>query len=268
LLKAQETGGDQWKVVNLPALAEGEDELGRKEGEALWPAWYDETGLARIRNAIGSYDWEALYMQRPVAQAGNIFKREWWQWYKTPGKYDLVVQSWDTAHKANEENDYSVCTTWGLTGNIIHLVDRFKAQLEFPELKRAAATLALRFRADAVLIEDKSSGQSLIQELRLESGLPVLAVKVDRDKVSRAHAVTPLIEGGRVYLPEWASWVEDYIATMAAFPKGKNDDDVDSTTQALNYLRDRLSYEEVEEEEDYVWQRYGEQSGRNATTGY
>jgi predicted phage terminase large subunit-like protein len=149
---------------------------------------------------------------------------------------------------------------------MIDMLDRFKAHLEFPELKRAAVTLGLRFQAEAILIEDKSSGQSLVQELRQESGLPIVPIKVDRDKVSRAHAVTPLIEGGRVRLPEWASWVDDYINVMAAFPKGANDDDVDSTTQALNYLRDRISYDEVVESEDDLdptrWQ------GRSAVGGY
>jgi len=266
LLNAQKAGGDQWTIVNLPAVAEGQDELGRQDGEALWPEWYDEDGLARIKNAIGTYDWEALYQQRPVAQSGNIFKREWWHYYKTPDKYSLVIQSWDTAHKVDEENDFSVCTTWGISGNMIDLIDRFKAKLEFPELKRAAVTLGLRFQAEAILIEDKSSGQSLIQELRQETGLPVLPVKVDRDKVSRAHAVTPLIEGGRVRLPEWASWVDDYISVMAAFPKGANDDDVDSTTQALNYLRDRISYEEVVDD-GHEWELYNRR-GRSEIGGY
>ena len=154
-------------------------------------------------------------------------------------KYDKVIQSWDTAFKKGTENDYSVCTTWGLTGNNIHLIDRWKNRQEFPELKRSVEALAARFNPDAVLVEDCASGQSLIQEMRRDTKLPVIPRKVDRDKETRAHAVTPLIEGGRVYLPEWGSWVDDYVTCMAAFPAAAYDDDVDSTTQALDYLRQR-----------------------------
>jgi predicted phage terminase large subunit-like protein len=85
-------------------------------------------------------------------------------------------------------------------------------------------------------VEDKASGQSLIQELKRDSRLPILPIKVDSDKVSRAHVVTPMIETGRVFLPESAPWLADYINVMASFPNAAHDDDVDSTTQALEYL--------------------------------
>lgn len=87
-----------------------------------------------------------------------------------------------------------------------------------------------------VLVEDKASGQSLIQELQRDTKLPVKPIKVDADKVSRAYAVTPIIETGRVFLPEAAPWLADYVDAMASFPNALHDDDVDSTTQALNYL--------------------------------
>ena len=267
LIKAMSTGGDQWVILSLPAIAEIGDPLERSEGAALWPEWYSVEGLKRIKEAIGSSEWAALYQQRPSIEGGNLFKREWWQYYRNPSSYEFIVQSWDTAFKTGEENDYSVCTTWGIAGNMIDLIDRFQARLEMPELKRAAATLALRHRPHAILIEDKASGQSLIQELRKDTELSIVPVKTDRDKVSRAHAVTPMIEGGRVRLPEWASWVDDYLAEMSAFPKGNYDDSVDSTTQALNYLRERVSDNiyGYEDEDDY---RDPFPAGRSAVTGY
>lgn len=76
----------------------------------------------------------------------------------------------------------------------------------------------------------------MIQELKRDTRLPILAIKVDSDKVSRAYAVTPSIETGRVFLPESAPWLADYIDSLASFPNAAHDDDVDSTTQALNYL--------------------------------
>ena len=110
--------------------------------------------------------------------------------------------------------------------------------MEFPELKRNATVFSEEWKPSAVLVEDRASGQSLIQELRAGTRLPILPVKVDTDKLTRAQAVTPLIEAGRVYLPDSTPWVADFIEELAVFPHGTHDDVVDSVTQALNYLRE------------------------------
>ena len=87
------------------------------------------------------------------------------------------------------------------------------------------------------MIEDNASGPSLIQALKSATRFPALAIRVGRDKRARAEAVTPLFEAGKVFVPESEPWVQDYIDELAAFPAGSHDDMVDSTTQALNYLR-------------------------------
>ena len=225
-----------WTVVSLPAFAEANDPLGRTEGEALCPERFDEEALATIKAVQGS-SFEALYQQRPSALEGAIFKRDWWRHYREGPTFSRIVQSWDTAFKAGEANDFSVCTTWGETKAGWYLLDRWKRRVEFPALKVMAQTLFEQFKPSVVLVEDKASGQSLIQELKRDTRLPILAIKVDSDKVSRAYAVTPLIETGRVFLPESAPWLVDYVDSMANFPNATYDDDVDSTTQALNYLR-------------------------------
>lgn len=97
--------------------------------------------------------------------------------------------------------------------------------------------LAEQWKPAQILVEDRASGQSAIQELRFSTCLPITPIKVDTDKVSRAQCVTPLIEAGKVFLPEGAPWVNDFIDELAAFPKGAHDDCVDSLTQALNHLR-------------------------------
>ena len=117
-------------------------------------------------------------------------------------------------------------------------------RVEFPALKEQVSTLYEQFAPQdggstapvIVLVEDKASGQSLIQELKRDTKVPILPVKVDSDKVSRAHVVTPTIETGRVLLPEAAPWLADYIDSMGGFPNVAHDDEVDSTTQALSYL--------------------------------
>jgi len=108
--------------------------------------------------------------------------------------------------------------------------------VEFPELKRLLVDQAKEWNANAVLVEDAASGQSVIQELRT-TAVPVLPIKADSDKLSRTAALTPLLEAGKVLLPESAPWLTDYLDERAAFPTGAHDDAVDSTTQALNDLR-------------------------------
>jgi predicted phage terminase large subunit-like protein len=227
--------GSEWTTVTLPALAEANDPLGRAEGQALWPDRYDEAELARIRATLGS-SFEALYQQRPSALEGAIFKREWWRYFREQPKFQRVIQSWDTAFKAGQDNDYSVCLTWGETADGYYLIDRWKRRVEFPALKSTARTLAEQFNPSVVLVEDKASGQSLIQELQRDTKLPILPLGVDGDKITRAHVVTPTIETGRVFLPETAPWLADYVDAMASFPNAAHDDDVDATTQALSYL--------------------------------
>jgi predicted phage terminase large subunit-like protein len=234
ILASQEAS--EWTVISLPALADAGDALGRSEGEALCPERFDEEALAQIKAVQGS-SFEALYQQRPSALEGAIFKRDWWRYYRETPTFSRIVQSWDTAFKTGQDNDYSVCTTWGEAQAGWYLLDRWKRRIEFPALKGMAQTLFQQFKPSVVLVEDKASGQSLIQELKRDTRLPIFAIKVDTDKVTRAYAVTPLIETGRVFLPESAPWLVDYVDSMASFPNAAYDDDVDSTTQALNYVR-------------------------------
>lgn len=176
-------------------------------------------------------DWTA-------SEAGNVFLREFWQFCDEAPRPQWVLQSLDSAFKTGAENDYSVLTTWGVAQDGYYLLNVWRAKVEFPELKRQVQALADAWRPRVILVEDKASGQSLIQELQRSTRLPVRPVKVDRDKMSRAHAVTPLVEAGKVILPKKAPWLEAFIDELAAFPFGSHDDQVDSVTQALNYVRD------------------------------
>jgi predicted phage terminase large subunit-like protein len=258
----REHASENWDVLSLPAIAE-HDESFRKEGEALWPERFPLEDLNRKREAVGGAAWASLYQQRPAAAEGAIFKREWWRPYRELPEFSQIVQSWDTAFKKGAETSYSVCTTWGLAENGYFLLSVWRNRVEFPELRRTLIALADQWKPTAILVEDRASGQSLLQELKSATTLPVLAVRADSDKLSRAQAVTPLVEAGKVFVPESASWLSDYIAELAAFPMGNYDDAVDSTTQALNYFRELpvapsfifpgMSSDEFDREE--LWER-------------
>ncbi|HYH63354.1 MAG TPA: phage terminase large subunit [Urbifossiella sp.] len=233
---------ENWTVLCLPAIAEVEDEIGRNPGDPLWPESFPLATLEKIRSSIGSRDWSALYQQRPAPAEGGIFKAAWFKRYAAPqDKYDQVVQSWDTAVKAAQLNDPSVCTTWGVRPDGYDLLQVFVRRLEYPDLKRTVVSQAEAFGADAVLIEDKASGQQLLQDLKRSTALPLIGILPVQDKITRASGVSAVVEAGKVSLPTHAPWLTDYETEMLTFPNAPHDDQVDSTTQFLNWMKARTS---------------------------
>ena len=212
--------------------------------EALWPERFPLDVLERIER-LNPREFAALYQQSPYIEGGNIFKADWWKFYDpeiiNPTNFQSLLISADTAFKKTETADYSVFLVGGLaTDGDIYIIDRVKGRYDFPELKQKAVQLNTKYRGKGLrgfYIEDKASGQSLIQELKNESGISVIPYKVNADKVARAHTVTPLVEGGRVWLPQTAHWVDDFINATVSFPSSAHDDDVD----ALSILLDAIS---------------------------
>jgi predicted phage terminase large subunit-like protein len=233
---------ENWTVLSLPAIAEEEDEIARKPGDALWPEAFPVEILEKIKTSIGSRDWSALYQQRPSPSEGGIFKAAWFQRYRAPQEdYPRVVQSWDTAIKPGQLNDPSCCTTWGVRADGYDLLQVVTRRLEYPDLKRLVLAQAEAFGPDAILIEDKASGQQLLQDLKRETKLPLIGINPVGDKITRASGVSALIEAGKVALPTHAAWLTDYEAEMLTFPNAPHDDRVDSTSQFLAWERGKAS---------------------------
>jgi len=230
--------GHLWTHINLPAIATDYDALGRKPGEALWPAWYNKAALEEMQYTLSEREWRALYQGEPIVEGGNLFKGTWWKYYRELPPIEAMIQYWDTAFEAKDNRSYSVCTTWAVCENGYYLVNMVRERLEFPELIETSQVQGLKFRPNLILIEKKASGISMVQELERKSRFPILAMVVVKDKVSRARAVTSTVQGGRVFLPELAPWLDLYKAEMEEFPGGKFDDIVDSTVGALTYLQE------------------------------
>jgi len=246
---------EDWKLLRLPAIAEQDDihivqlpfgtrTVRRRAGEALHPEREPLEVLASMRRAQGEYNFAGQYQQTPAPLGGGMVKASWFKFYSTtdvPVQFELVFQSWDTANKVTELSDFSVCTTWGLKDQKLYLLNVLRERLEYPDLKRAVAVQAARFNPRNILIEDKSSGTQLIQELR-QNGVHAVASYDPQglDKIMRLHSVTSTIENGFVYLPERAEWLAPYIHELTTFPSGKYDDQADSTSQALDWAKKRL----------------------------
>src|SRR5204862_6080647 len=244
-------GQEPWEVVCFPAIAEadevhevetiwGPQRFSRRQGDALHPAREPLATLEHIRRTIGEYNFAGQYQQSPAPLGGGLVKEAWFKRYsenERPESFERVVQSWDTANKATELSDFSVCTTGGIRGKDLYLLNALRKRLEYPALKRAVREQHGLFTANVVLIEDKASGTQLIQELIADGCHAVTRYQPDCDKIMRLHAQTGMIENGFVHIPETAPWLAEYLHEMTVFPKGKHDDQVDSTAQFLDWFK-------------------------------
>ena len=211
----------------------------REEGELFFPARFPREVVEGERRRLASSGYAGQHQQRPAAKEGEIFKRGFVRLYDPTlplPAFKRKIMSWDTAFKEKQQNDPSCGLVGGEAEQGIYLLDHVKGQMGYPALKEKAKTWASAHHPTALLIEDKASGQSLIQELKQETSLPVVAVQVEADKVSRAWAVVPTWEAGRIFLPMGAEWVDDFLDELYTFPRAAHDDQVDAFTQLVRYL--------------------------------
>ena len=234
-------------ILELPATATEAQEIpisdiavwDRVPGDILQPSRVGKEELARLRRNLGTADFEAQYQQKPVVPGGNLIKLAWFKRYdEAPplAQFEGIVESWDTAMVPGEGNDYSVCLTFGILGQRLYLLDVFREQLIYPDLYRAVVKLKNEYQATAVIIERAGSGVSLLQDLERAGAKWTISLNPKGDKVGRLAHQSAKIERGMVYLPKKAPYLSAFESELAAFPKSKNDDQVDALTQFLRAL--------------------------------
>jgi len=235
-------------------------------GDPLWPEREDEEVLRRMEIEMGPYDFAAQYGQRPAPLAGGVYKKHWWRRYQedpsvlihTAKKIAIFL---DAAMKAKQENDYSVFAWWAMTlEGQANLVDLDRDKLEYPDLKTRAKAhwerlKALRRRGLEIefVVEDKSAGTSLIQDL-VREGIPVIDYNPgEPDKTARAKASSGYVKSGvfgipdAMAIPGAAIWVEPFVEEHGSFPKATHDDQVDTTSMMAHYWY--INPPDVEEEQ-------------------
>lgn len=234
-----------WTELSLPMIADREqaidisDEmvLNRLPGDILHEGMCGEADIARLRSEMGERDFETQYNQRPLPPGGALFKLEWLQRYDAPPKpqqVQAIIQSWDTAYEIEQNNDYSVCTTWALSGKRCYLLDVFRERLPFHALEKAVYAQHEKWGADLVIVEKAGSGISLFQNIRGLAGHRWLVnITPEGSKQDRASQQTPKFERGEVWVPTEADWLKPFEDELASFPQSKHDDQVDSVVQLL-----------------------------------
>lgn len=245
----------RWKHVSLPAVAEKDNTwnspsgkllMTQKAGDLLWSARLPQSFLDSQRVGMGSWAFNGQYQQTPAPLDGGIIKRQWVRFYRQmPEKFEFMVQSWDCTFSGGQENDFVAGQVWGRSGGKYFMLPyRTYDRLDFGPTMAAIKACHAKFpQAHAVLIEDKANGPAIISELQKE--IPgVVGVNPEGGKLARAQATAPLWESGSIELPDpqafGCNWIEDYLHNICTFPKAAHDDDVDATSQALIYMRNRL----------------------------
>lgn len=246
LLEDAKTGGDQWDVISLPAIAEQNDPLERAPGEALWPEWENGDELARKRRAVGPRDWSALYQQRPAPEDGDYFKADWLKPYdRAPASETLRIYGGSDYAVTADGGDYTVHVVVGLDPEgRMYLLDLWR--------KQAASDAWVEAFCDLV-IEHKPIGWAEEQG-QIKAGVgPYLdrrqrerqaycsreAFPTRGDKAVRAQSIRGRMALEGLYVPINAPWYPALRSELLSFPAGKHDDQVDAlglVGQLLDYM--------------------------------
>lgn len=240
------SGIEHWEKLILPAEYEGKkkpictgwEDPRTQQKELLWPARVTAEVLEGAKKRLGAYGYAGQYQQRPAPLEGSMIDLAWFKRYQfAPADIVGIFQFWDTAQKDNEiNNDPWVCGTWAMTYDGFYLLDVFRNWMTYPEGKKKVVELAEKYNPTAIMIEDKSTGSSLLQEIK---GYPLVAYQPEGDKIARMAAQSAVIEGGKVHIPDDAPWMLDFTDEVSAFPKSDHDDQVDMLSMSLKYLQKR-----------------------------
>lgn len=228
----KEHAHENWAILNFPALAEDDDVLGRKPGDALWPAFYDETALHRIRRTIFPRDWSALYQQRPQDKDGDFFTRDMIQYY-TELPENLRYYAASDYAVSDGKGDYTVHGIIGVdTSGDIYVVDWWRKQAKADEWIDHMMRLGKKY---PVLAWAEEQGQIIkgvgpfIEKTMNETRVFIYRKQFasTKDKATRARSIQGFMAKGKVYFPKDKAWTNDLVEEMISFPAGKNDDQVD-----------------------------------------
>ena len=266
---ANNEDSDQYEVIEFPAILEVEDkDTGEIVQRALWPEFFDLTALLRTKASMPVFQWNAQYQQNPTGEEAAIIKRDWWRIWPDddPPAVEYLIMALDAAAEANNRADFTSLTTWGVFFNHeedmhqIILLNAIKQRMEFPELKAMSMEEYKEWEPDAFIVEKKSSGTALYQEMRragvmVQEYTPVRgSINNPNSKMARLNSVSDIISSGLVWIPA-KRWAEELVEEVAGFPFASNDDQVDTTIMALMRFRQggfiRLPTDERDEEIPY-----------------
>lgn len=241
LLSEMKSGdGRKFRYFNFPALAENDDPLGRKPGEALWPQRYPREYLEVEKKAAGPYVWNALYQGHPAAMSGGIFDPDWFERVNEPwGRPARAVRAWDLS-ASEAEGDYTAGVLLEKIGNEYLVKDVVRGQWGPPEIERQIQLAAAKDGGNVPIRFEQERGaagkiviahyKKLLRGHSVKGGIPT------GDKEVRAAPASAAASAGKIKVLN-ADWTDDFLDEVAVFPRGANDDQADAFASAFNWIQ-------------------------------
>ena len=241
----------EWDVLSLPAIAHGEERIAigdiehfRKAGDVLHPEREPIEILNSLRLQLGAETFAAQYQQSPMRPDSLIMNQSWIRRYDqlpTRTANSKIIQSWDTALKDGELNDYSACVTLLFHAGKFYLVHVLRERLLYPQLKERAIAHARAYKADIILVEDAGAGIHLVPELK-NAKLNAVPIKPQLNKRVRMAVQLEKFKNGAILVPKQEPWLAEFEDELFAFPHCRHDDQIDALSQALAYEPPRYQY--------------------------
>ena len=276
ILKQHEAEGEESPFmivhINLKAIAEKDDPIGRKTGEALWPGRYNAKRLANIKKSIGSYEWSALYQGEPTVRGGTLFKSQYFRYYTFDSmtkeyicyrkdiaepirikKAELTRHVYcDPSLEIKKTNDPTGALAWGYSRRhkVWLLLDRLNGRIEHTQVMSRLKLFAFKNSCTKIGIENEKLGKVLVKQSAGNDsvgGVKIPFVEIPTgglDKYARATPMAGYIENERVFFPKDAEWLANYESALVKFPNDKHDEDVDTTAMA-EHMESRKTLAEV-----------------------
>ena len=239
----------EWLCIELPAIAETQkdymlfDKLykTRKVGNILHPRMEGQKELETIKSELGEYNFSAQYQQNPVALDGNMIKQKWLKYFKIEQIITLYNKdnlpyyiSIDCASGLGTENDFTAIAIFTIQNEKFYLVNMFRLKIPYPDLKNKIIELIDKYKPKAVLIEDKSNGSSMIQDLNTQYNI-IIPIKPTKSKELRVNDILTTFEAGNLLIAQAQNWTEELESELLSFPACKHDDQVDTISQFINW---------------------------------
>lgn len=236
--RAKETG-EEWVVYNLPALAEDNDPMGRKRGEALWPEHFNEEYLLRVK-ATQKHLFNSVYQQRPSPEGGGLFRRSDFKYYDRHENYiRLETRSFsldhcriflavDLAFSTRTSADYTCIGAWAVTPDSdLILLDMHREQMTGDKLVPSIRAMMDKHKASYCGIEDVAA-QNLVIKAARKQGLTIQSLKTGNvDKIARSVDAQIRMEAGQIWFPKHHPELDNLETELMTFPNGAHDDTVD-----------------------------------------
>lgn len=237
-----EAANPPWRIMSLPALAEGERAPydPREEGQALWDERFDQKTLAERRVTVGERVFQALYQQQPAPESNAFLKPQWFKWYdELPG--DLTDWTMSADLTFEDKSDYTAIGVFARQGANHYLIDMIEQRLDFTGQLQLFESLSRKYpQAHAKIVENAANGAALIATL--QKRVPgIISIRQKTSKENRVMAASPVFEAGNFYLPRAAKWVDRYVVQMTTFPSAAHDDMLDSTITYLLRAQQRTA---------------------------